>query len=212
MKRFAAILMLFSIVSYVALPLTAEAGQWRQNEIKWHRTSVGSPTNATGIYVRDTTYTVVAASVLDTTGTFSATPAGVWPGNGVGTASADTSIVGFLVIQSDTTAAISSAVTSVTYEIDGRQGGFGVATDNAEGWTQVDSSVVNCVADAAFGGTIALPIRAIADNFLTTGTLGATTGNRYFRIMAYNDLRCRITATTGVMGAARVWWRWWSDN
>lgn len=196
------------------LPVSAFAGQWRQNEVKWHKSSVGSPTDPTAIYIRDTVKTVIAASIPDTTGSFTLKDADVWPGNGAATvaAVADTVLVGWLLFQSDTSVAISSAVTSITYEIDGRAAGIGVTTDNAQGWTQVDTAVVSVVADAAFGGTIAIPIAAKQGIYLTTLGAGALVNSAYFRLMAYNELRVRITATTGIMGAARVWFRWWDED
>lgn len=196
---------------HVVVPVYAVAGKWRQNEIKWHLTSVGSPTSATAIFQRDTTFNVVAGNAADTTGNFSLSDADVWPGNGFATGSADTVVVGFLVIQSDTAVSTASTVTSVTYEIDGRAGGFGSSVVNSQ-WTQVDSMVVNIVADAAAGGVISLPVLARSNLFLGTQGAGAVSANSYYRLMAYGDLRCRLTAVTGIMPQARVFWRYWEDD
>ena len=68
MKRFAVLLSLFLVAAFVP---SAGHAEWVTKEIKWHKSSVGSPFDATGIFVRDTTYNVLAAGQVDTLADFS---------------------------------------------------------------------------------------------------------------------------------------------
>ena len=51
-RHVAATLCLVALALGTLVP-AAQAGKWVQKEIKWHLTSVGTPTNPTGIYNRD---------------------------------------------------------------------------------------------------------------------------------------------------------------
>lgn len=209
---FVARLALFAFSMTFVAPM-AYAGQWKQVEVKWHKSSVGSPTDATAIYQRDTVKTVVAASILDTTGVFSLSNADVWPGNGMTTGNVDTLVVGYLVMQADTSATPTSSVTSITYEIDGRHGGFGVVTDNQQGWTQVDSLVATLVPETGIsGGTLTVPILAKMGEFITPIGSQIAASSNWLRLASYESLRIRITATTGILSAARAWVRYWDED
>ena len=204
----------------VLLPLPALAGQWRQKEIKWHITSVGSPTNATAIYNRDTTYTVVATSQVDTTGSFSLTQADVFRGGHSGAATmVDTCLAGFLLIQGDSSTTIANTISGITVEIDGRAVGTGAASGNAS-WTVIDSTVASPIAAGSTtdGPTAVciIPLRAMNALGGIGGSLnnGAAAGavNQPYKIFACEELRVRLSPTAGLMSAARVFVRWWDED
>jgi hypothetical protein len=206
------LLFLFALFSFALMASApAEAGEWHQKEIFWRKTSVGSPTDPTAIYSRDTTfapYPIKTSLTADTTGSFSISEAALWsPYNG--TASAiDTAWVAFLVITVDSSAAtVGSTVSAITTEIDGRAGGFsgGVVNGvvNPGNWTQVDSTVTSFVANGTtssmYNQTLTIPIRAIRGALGQGSVTSEAIGNHFYRLMAFEQLRVRITAATGVL-------------
>jgi hypothetical protein len=200
-KRFVWLMLtLFAVV----LPVTAQA-RWVNEELGWLLSSVGTPRNATGIYVRDTTFNVVAAGQTDTTGTFSLNAAAPWnPRPGL-TTLADTSYFAFLVLQSDSTATVANTIISLTYEIDGRMGGLGGNVSHV-GWTQVDSTLAKFL-NTPTANVVAAPIRAISG---IGGAPDAENSINFFsRITAFDDLRIRITSVTGLMTSCRAFVRYW---
>jgi hypothetical protein len=209
-KRF--VLSLFALFATAFLITPAEAGKWVTKEIKWQISNQGAPTNAGAIYIRDTLYT--ALGPVDTTANFSLDDADpiprgvVAPGiseQGAVTASgfayqSDTTVVAYVVLQSDSSAAPTSGLTSATMLVDGRVGGFGPATTLARGWVKADSTFVN----GAAGGTmitgdesIAFPIRSISP---------------YGNIRRWGTLRARISAAGTALSAVRVFLRYWDND
>ena len=207
MKRFAALLIAALTAAAIAVP--AHAGRWVTDEIKWQISYQGKPNDAAAIYVHDTTVTSIGP--VDTTMGFSLDFATV-PPRGVSTyglaqplaiGAPDTCAIGWIVIQSDSTAAPTApALTSITCLIDGRLGALGPKTVLSSGWVKADSSLAN---GAAGGGmiladqTVAFPIRAISP---------------YGNIFRFGELRARITGVGGAVGiaAARVFVRYWRDD
>lgn len=220
MKRF--VVILFALLSLI-VPLTAHAGQWVQKEIFWAKGG-GNPANGI-VSVHDTAFAPLpfkTSGGIDTTGRFTLKNADVWRNGHAGAATTvDTCTVGYLLFQQDSTAATLSTVSSVTIEIDGRTGGFrGATTDAASSyWTQVDSTVCTFVANGATSSTynavLSCPIRAIFGlGGFGMGSNGPETSlNFNYRIMAFEDLRARITSQTGVLsGNLRAFIRYWDND
>lgn len=218
MKRFA---VAFLAVLSLIVPLTAHAGQWVQKEIFW---SKGGGVPASGaVSVHDTAYAPLpfkTSGGVDTTGKFSLKDADIWTKMPTGTTGIDTTLAAFLIIQQDSAGAVLSTVSSLTVEIDGRAGGFkGPATNDLASlfWTQVDSTVVTYVANGATSSTynavLVVPIRTIW-NVGGTGSNGPENQlNWQYRLMAYEDLRARITSQTGVLsGSLRAFIRYWDND
>lgn len=217
-RKFAAVTCLAALALGTLAPY-ATAGMWVQKEIKWHLTSVGTPTNPTGIYNRDTTYNVVAASQVDTTGEFSLSRADLFPNVHVGAATTvDTSLAGFLVFQGDSSVAVGSTISAMTYEVDGRAQATGASSGNT-GWTQIDSVVVSTIpatGQVTDGPTSVciIPLRAINALGGIGGSLltGVNIMNEPYKIFACEDLRVRLTSVTGVLSACRVFVRYWDND
>lgn len=194
------------------IPLLAQAG-WKQKELRW--TLSGVTGDGSGIYIRDTTKVVLGGgtTTLDTTAWFTvsdATPVlrgaqdlRVVNGSLAGAAGNDTTIIGWLVFQADSSAAPTATLTTMTMIIEGRGGGFGLNTSNARGWVKVDSVVVNGSAGATGLETVIAPLR----------TIGAITGqNTANNLSAFEQLRARVLTATGILSSARVFVRYWKPN
>jgi len=194
------------------LPVLAQA-EWVQKEIRW--TVSGVTGDGSSIYVRDTTRVVLGGgtTTLDTTGWFSIASAMPLPrgivapglngisGNqsgGVAAYQSDTTVIGYLVFQADSTAAPTASLTSISLLIDGRVGGLGPNTTLARGWVKSDSIVISSASGLNMTGatdeSIAIPIRTI-------GVYGS--------IFKWNQLRARTIAATGILSAARAYIRYW---
>ena len=222
MKRF--LVSLLTVATLLA-PLPADAGRWVQKEIFWAK---GGATQWGTVSVHDTTYApnpFKTSLVPDTTGKFTLKHADVWRDGHAGPAtSVDTVIVAYLLVQRDSTQSVSgppTTVSSVTYEIDGRAGGYKFApTDTLPTmWTQVDSTVATFVAGPGTGlhnNVLSMPIRAINGAGSTVGQAAADLYNFVntgYRLMAFEDLRVRFTAVTGIMsGSLRAFVRYWDSD
>jgi hypothetical protein len=220
MKRFVrvtfSLLALAVVIALGSLPVQA---RWVQKEVKWQISYQGGSATGTNIVVHDTTYAVFGGgtTTLDTTMGFSLDDADVPPrgsvgpdlngisGNqsgGVAAYQSDTTILGYLVFQADSTAAPTATMTSVTFKLDGRVGSFGPspAVALSRGWVAQDSIVVDGRAArnlTAADESIAIPIR----------TIGV-----YGNIRKWAELRGRTTAATGILSAARVFIRYWKAD
>jgi hypothetical protein len=211
-KTFAS-LCLVAICLNTLAPLEAVAGGWVTKEVKWQLSNVGAPYNPTGIYVRDTTHTVLAISQTDTTATFSLDNADpitrgavghlIPEVNGIPTAmyayNSDTTIIGYLVMQVDTTAAPTTVFGTLTALIDGKVGGFGSTATLARGWVKADSIVLTTATGAQLitgDETVVVPLQTIG---------------KYSNIREFGALRARIsmTGTAALMSAVRVWVRYY---
>ncbi len=205
MKRFVfAFLTLFAILSLVP---TAEAA-WVQKEIFWRKSSV----RGTSIWVRDTTHTVLAGEVADTTGEFSIKEADIWFNHPGAATTVDTVYFAYIVLQADSSVRGTESITSVTVEVDGRAIGAGptIALDN---WQQVDSTVVTFVDSDPLNRVLAIPLRAISG----LGGLGSNGPenalNYFYRIMAFETLRVRFSAATGILsGGVRAYLRYFDQD
>lgn len=205
MKRFAFLSLLLLI------PLNAQAGQWVTKEIKWNISNVGAPFNATGIYVRDTTHQVLSGDTRDTTGWFSLDDADIPPRGATGPGAlgslnvtngsgSDTTTIAYLVFQSDSTAAPTATLSSLTILIDGRVGGFGNTATLARGWVKADSALVNGAAAGTLivgDESVGVPIRSISP---------------YGNIRRFGQLRARQTAATGILTSVRAFVRYWDND
>lgn len=221
MKRRFAVLLL-AILSLV--PLTAHAGQWVQKEIFWSKGG-GIPSSG-AVAVHDTAYAPLpfkSSGGIDTTGKFTLKNADIWrTGHGGAATTVDTTTAAFLIIQQDSAGAVLGTVSSVTVEIDGRAGGFnGPATKDLASlfWTQVDSTVCTFVANGStasvYNAVLSIPIRAISGlGGFGMGSNGPETSlNFNYRIMAFEDLRVRLTSQTGVFsGSLRAFIRYWDND
>jgi hypothetical protein len=207
-RKFFAVLMLATL----CIPALAQA-EWVQKEIRW--TISGVTGDGANIYVRDTTRVVFGggSTTSDTTGWFSLAQATTQRGaqdprivNGSlnGAAQNDTTIIGYLVFQADSSAVPTASLTTTTLIIEGRAGGFGgPATTLARGWVKVDSIVVNGAAGNASMETIVAPLRTI------TAITGQNTINN---IQAFAQLRARTLTATGVLSACRAFVRYWRPS
>lgn len=214
MKRaFLAILTLFSL----AIPLTAHA-EWVTKEIKWRISGIGPTGTSTTIWVRDTSHTAVG---VDTTSGFTlddaqVPPRGVAPVGGAATnvtgtgagpyVQNDTTVVAWILIQSDSSAATTATATNLTCVVDGRVGGFGSGTAGTfpatlgEGWVKADSTFINGAAGGHFetgNDSYGVPIRTISP---------------YGNVMRWGELRARITVATGSIPAGRVFLRYFRQS
>jgi hypothetical protein len=208
-KRIASLLL--AVLSIGMFAQAVHAGGWQTKEIKWQLSNVGTPTNATGIYVRDTLFNVLATGQTDTTATFSLDDAdpiprgvvapGVINGSLAGATQSDTTVIAYLVMQPDTNAAVTSTLTGVTAIFDGRAVGTGAVTTLARGWVKADSAFVNGAAGATLitgDESVALPIRTISP---------------YGNIRRWQNLRARITCTAGLLsGSVRVYFRYYDAD
>lgn len=208
MKRF--ILMfatLLTVAFSLSAPRYADSGEWRTKEIKWMISSVGSPFSGTAIYVRDTTYNVLAVGQADTMGWFTLDDADVPPRGHVApgisqqgavtaspySAQNDTTVIGYIVLQPDTSAAVTSTATSITVMIDGRGVGTGSVATLARGWVKADSVLL--AGGAAGAGVItgdeswAFPIRTISP---------------YGNIRRWGQLRARVSAVVGGVFSGQI--------
>ena len=200
----------FLAVLGLLIPLTAHA-EWVTKEIQWRQSGIGPLGTSTSIWVRDTLKTAVG---VDTTASFSldnstVPPRGAAGPNRLGASGVvsqfapnaiDTTVVAWLIIQSDSSAATTATATNVTAIIDGRIGGFGAVATLGEGWVKADSVFIN----GAAGGTMAtgddsygLPIFSISP---------------YGSPLRWPELRARITVATGSIPAARVFLRYYRPN
>lgn len=217
-NRFVAALFLTALL---AVPHDSHAG-WVTKEIGWQISSVGSPTSPTGIFVRDTLYTVVqgVASELDTTNAFSLKDARPIPrgvvniaalGTGSGATPAlggsgnDTTIVAWIVIQADSSAAGTATLSAITCLIDGKAVPQSKNTTSLGlGWVKADSALVNTAASPHHtpiivgNESVAIPIR---------------TYSPYGSVLRWAQFRARFTAVTGILsGSVRAFVHYWSDS
>lgn len=210
--------LLYSFLAVLGLliPLTAHA-EWVTKEIQWRQSGVGPLGTSTGIWVRDTIKTAVG---VDTTSVFTLDNATVPPRGAAGTNrlgasgttgqyppnSADTTVVAWIIIQSDSSAATTATATNLTAIIDGRVGGFGSGTYGnfpatlGEGWVKADSVFINGAAGGHFetgNDSYGFPIFSISP---------------YGNVLRWPELRARITVATGSIPAARVFLRYYRPN
>lgn len=212
MKRFA---FLIAVLMAAILPATSHA-EWVDKEIFWQMSSRGTPFDGTGIYVRDTSFTVIqgVAAALDTTGEFSLNYASCPFRGGTGVSGAtsalapsgsDTCNVAYLMFSADSSAAPTTpTLTSATILIDGAPPGKSTNTTLAGNWQRADSIVVNSVGTngtyplAAGSTAFAVPIRTIGP---------------YGHVQRFSIFRARISAATGILsGSVRVWLRYWRQS
>lgn len=210
-----------AVLALLAFAPAAHAGHWVTKEIKWRTSGIGPTGSSTTIFVRDTTFApnpIKSSMTADTTGTFDLNNASIWlPDPGAATTT-DTLWVAYLMIQPDTTVAVIPTVGSVTYEIDGRVGGYG-SPANLNGWTQIDSTVATFVNNGlggqslVYNNVLACPIRVIGG----LGGVGSVEPqgalNFAYRLMAFDALRVRLTAAAGVMsGNVRAFIRYYKEE
>lgn len=213
----------FLAVLLLGAPLTASAGRWVQKEIFWSKG--GGQAISGAVSVHDTayaTYPLKTSLTPDTTGRFSLNNADVWRTGHAGAATTvDTVTVAFLIIAQDSTRSVAgpnNTITSITYETDGRAGGFRSGpTDSLNvAWAKVDSTVATFApGDLASNGAMVLPIRAV--NGLGGSAPGGNGPENFYmmpyRMMAYDNLRVRITACTGIFsGSLRAFIRYWDSD
>ncbi len=197
------------LAAIFCLPDAASA-KWVQEEIKWQISSVGTPTDPTGIYVRDTLYNVLAAGQTDTTNEFSlnkatAMPRGVTgPGTGVnliGATGSDTTVIGWIIACPDSNVAGTSTLSSLTMFVDGKAGGFGATTALSMGWVKQDSALVSSA------GANGLTLHIVGNE---TVTIPIRTVSPYGFTQRYDQLRARLVTNTGLIsGRIRVFIRYW---
>lgn len=205
MKRF-----LYMAALLAALVPSAAHARWIQREIGWQYSQQGSCGTCTDIAVRDTIRRVLGGAP-DTTNEFSPDEATVPPrglmasnagGGGAGwvfgnPGGTDSTVVGFLVCQSDTTAGSpSNGLGTVTVVIEGRAAGLGTPVSLARGWVVVDSLVIT---HPASDEALVVPIR----------TIGTRNGRSP---LMYSFLRARSLQAVGGFQAARVFWRYWKAD
>lgn len=222
MKRF--VVPIITLFAFLFMSGSASAGHWVQKEIFWSKGG-GNPANGS-VSVHDTSFATVpfkTSGGIDTTGKFTLKDADVWRSAHAGAATTvDTVTIAYLVIQQDSTGATLPTVSSLTYKIDGRAGGFrGPATTDIAPtfWTQLDSTVCTFVANGATSSTyntiLTLPIRAVYGlGGFGMGSNGPETSlNFNYRIMAFEDLRVRFTTQVGVIsGSLRAFIRYWDSD
>lgn len=212
MKRFA---VPFLAALSLLVPLVADAGQWVQKEIFWRKSSHGGPQGTSAIWVRDTTYTVLAGEVADTTGDFSINAADLWRPTKVGTATyVDTALVAFIVLQADSSVRGTESITSVTAEIDGKAFSGG-PTINLDNYQQIDSLAVTFPDFDLRNRVITVPIRAV--NGLGGLQPGGNGPENFlqmpYRIHAYQTLRVRFSTAAGILsGGVRAFVRYWDEE
>lgn len=213
MKR--ALLWLFVLASLVCTITPAHA-EWVTKPVRWLETYVGGA-SGTSIMVRDTLWDVIAAGQVDTTIAFSIEDLDVPPrgvaisgsqsiGTGGGATPAlsgagnDTTIVAWLVVMADSSAAITPTLTAATCLFDGRINPIRAASSTPNtGWVKCDSALVNGAAGGTLilaNETVAFPIRSITP---------------YGSIFRFQSLRARITGGTGILTSARAVLRYWKN-
>lgn len=217
MKRFLAVML--SLFSILSLSSEAIAGRWVQKEIYWSK--AGSNPASGAVMPHDTAFApspFKTSGGIDTTGKFTLRDADVWrTAHAAAVTTVDTVIAGFLLIAQDSTGAVRPTVTAVTVEIDGRIGGLRYSASDtlSVGWVQVDSLACTFVNNFPYNQVISIPIRTL--NGLG-GTQPGGNGPENFlsmphRIMAFEDLRARITSVTGIMsGNLRAFIRYWDSD
>jgi hypothetical protein len=106
-----------------------------------------------------------------------------------------------VLIQMDSSVIATPTLSSIAVAFDGRVGGYGPVITQARGWVKADSALVNSAGAApnnppliVGSESIAFPIRTISP---------------YGNIQRWSQLRMRTTAGTGIMGACRVFIRYW---
>lgn len=197
------------LMAALCIPVFSQA-EWVQKEIQWKLSGVTG--DGASIFVRDTIKAMLGGgtTTLDTTGVFTLKQAqplqrgaqsqGIVNGSLVGATANDTTIIGYLIFQADSTAAPTASLTTMTIIVEGRAGGFGPITTMARGWVKADSIVVNGTAGNASMETIVAPLRTIA----------AVTGqNTINNLAAFEQLRARLISATGVLSSARAFVRYW---
>lgn len=218
MKR--SVFALLSLCALVGLMVFGMAeARWVQKEVKWQISYQGGSATGTNIIVHDTAYAVFGGgtTTLDTTMGFSLDDADVPPRGQVSiglneqvAASAggaawqnDTTLVGYLVFTSDSSAAAAATMTALTMFIDGRVGGYGPspAVSLSQGWVKQDSIAISSATGLNMTGatdqSIAFPLRTI-------GTYG--------NIRKWGELRAREVSATGTLSACRVFLRYWKND
>ena len=212
MKRFVSLIALV----VVSFSFSTAHAEWIQKEIQWRKSYVGGA-SGTSIVIRDTLYApypFATSGTADTTADFKLSDCYPWRDGHSGAATTvDTVYFAYVVVQQDSAAAGTPTVSSVTYEIDGRAGGFGGAVNLAR-YTQIDSTVATFVnSSGVYSFVPSLPIRAIS-GLGGVGSNGPENAlNFAYRIMAFDALRVRISAVTGVMsGSLRVFLRYWKPE
>jgi len=206
-KRFAAQVTLATLLAMTVVS-AARAG-WVTKEIFWQQTNQGGPYAPTSVWTRDTTYNVVAASQTDTTGAFSLDQMGFPPFYArTSTMANDTTVVGWVLLVPDSLGVTAPTLSSVTAEIDGGIRGMEGST-GLSGWTQVDSSVVTGRATAT-ASAFRIPLKSIGQDAGIVHV--ANTDAAGYALLAYPDLRLRITSVVGVMSACRAFVRYWKND
>jgi len=204
--------LVFLTLFALMVPLQAFAGKWVQKEIGWKLSQQGPGGTGTGIWVRDTTFLVLAGEVADTLGDFSLSDADIWFNHPGAATTVDTAYVAYVVLQGDSAVRGTETLASLTMEIDGRAGGFGTRVDLGS-WQQVDSTVVTFVDSNPLNRVLTLPIRAISG----LGGLGSNGPenalNYFYRLTAFETLRVRFSTATGLLsGSVRAFIRYWDDD
>lgn len=203
MKRFW--IPLFALLA-LASSVPSSAGEWVTKEIKWQLTYQGGA-SGTDITTRDTTFNVIAGGQTDTTGVFSIQGAVPFLSKtATVTTNSDTTVVAFLLFAPDSLGVTAPSVSSITVEIDGGIRGMR-GNSLLSSFAQIDSVVA---AGNSIRGVVSVPIRAIGS--LSNPALTTFQYNREYGMLAWPDLRARITAATGVMSAARAYVRYWSEK
>lgn len=192
----------------LTLPLVAQA-EWVQKEIGYQLSGVTADGSA--IYVRDTLKAMLGGgtTTLDTLGDFTLTEAQPLPRGSLGPGVSntinnssvnDTTIIGYLVFQADSSGTPTTSLSTMTLIVEGRAGGLGTTTTLARGWVKCDSIVVNGSAGNVSMETIVAPLRTIAT---------ITGQNTLNNVAAFAQLRVRVLTATGVLSSARAFLRYW---
>lgn len=192
------------LISFLLFAAPALAGQWVQDPVRWLETYQGG-LSGTSIITRDTLFDVVAGGQTDTTWNFNIRKAMPFPRIYATTATADTMPIAWLVFQPDSAGVTAPTLSSITVEIDGRAGHY-KGNSTHSGWAQIDSVVA---AGLSTRGAVHVPIYAVG--VLANPALTTNPYNRAYAILAFDELRARITAATGVMSACKVFLRYWTN-
>lgn len=185
----------------VAFVSTANAGpHWFTKEVKWRIARFADGASTTPVRV-DTSFTVIGSGTAapDTSQWFVLD--GLWEPKGGYSAIADSIIVGYVVLVSDTTATYTAALTSITTAFDASW--YGLATGAATAATilsdqAVSSTILGGNAKLVTTGNkvVAIPI--------TFGQALPNSINTNAGMAQFAPLRFRISSATGHFGSARI--------
>ena len=192
-------LALLALVCAFVVPVQA-GPHWFSKEVKWRVSRFGSGSSTTP-FRGDTAFTVIGdgTAAPDTSQWFVLD--GLWEPKGGYSAIADSIIVGYVVLVSDTTAVYTAALTSITTAFDASW--YSLASPAAGTATILSDQAVSSTISGGNAKLVTTANKVVAIP-ITFGQMLPNSINTNVGLLQFAPLRFRISSATGHFASARI--------